>query len=433
MSTEPMRRTRRGPQESSAARRSRSAGEAPWSSAPAPAAVQAPPAPLAWGSPAEYLRMAMGRSPIVFLLGALLFVESPMPGIAMNLPVSETVMGVLLAGSLLRSGRLRAAAVPVVMVLLAAAYVWLLAVSITSDVEWTRRMVRIGMLFGFALMLATGRVPLRPLIFGMGVGLVINAVLFFAGLAPDNYQGALSGYILDKNVAGFVYAVVPLLVVAFIRHPWARVLILLLGLVLVFETGSRTGLAAMILGTAWMALGGRGGPVLRAAVLTAFYFVFIWAEENLASLDVFGDRTGTDWFRGRIDDAAWAKTQQAMPWGEGAGQAFVLLPPEQQPFFFHNSYWALIVEGGLPLLVLMLAALAIGGFGLGAAGRRTWATTAAQASVLVILLVSFRLGEVFLTVYSMVALGGAMALWELERRRMAQERAHARSTGASAE
>ena len=69
MSTEPMRRTRRGPQESSAARRSRSAGEAPWSSAPAPAAVQAPPAPLAWGSPAEYLRMAMGRSPIVFLLG----------------------------------------------------------------------------------------------------------------------------------------------------------------------------------------------------------------------------------------------------------------------------------------------------------------------------------------------------------------------------
>ena len=30
------------------------------------------------------------------------------------------------------------------------------------------------------------------------------------------------------------------------------------------------------------------------------------------------------------------------------------------------------------------------------------------------------------------ALGGAMALWELERRRMAQERAHARSTGAAA-
>lgn len=385
---------------------------------------------LAWSSPAEYLRMAMGRSPIIVVLGALLTVESAVPGLPIAVPTSETVMGVLIAGAVLRSGRLKAAVLPLVTVLLAAAFLWMLAVTLSSGLDGTRRMVRIGMLFAFALMLATGRVPLRPLIFGMGIGLAANAVLFYAGIAPDNYQGALSGYILDKNVAGFFYAVVPLLVVPFLRRRWLQLLVLAAGFALVFQTGSRTGLAAMILALGWMALAGRGGPLLRGAVLVIFYYVFIWAEENLASLPVFGDRSGTDWFRGRIDDAAWVKTQQAMPWGEGAGQAFVLLPPDQTRFFFHNSYWALIVEGGLPLLVLLLAALALGGFGVGAPGRITAVTTTAQASVLVILLVAFRLGEVFLTVPAMVVLGGAMALWELERRRLRQERSHRQSTAA---
>lgn len=384
---------------------------------------------LAWSSPAEYFRLALGRSPLVFVLGMLLIVEDSVPALPAALPVSETVMGILIVGTLLRSGRLRPVRLPLVMALLSAAFLWLLAVSIAADVDWTRRMVRIGMLFWFALVLATGRVPLRPLVLGMGAGLLVNAVLFYAGIAPDNYGGALSGYLMDKNVAGFVYAIVPLLIVPFLPRRWQRWLCLAVGLLLVFQTGSRTGLAAMILAVAWIALGGRGGPFLRAALLAVFYVVFIWAERNLATLDVFGDRTGTDWFRERIDEAAWTKTQGAMPWGDGAGEAVVTLPPDHLPFFFHNSYWALIVEGGIPLLALVVAAFALGGFGAGAVVRTTRATTCAQASVIVVLLVAFRLGEVFLTVPAMVVLGGSMALWELERHRRRQERRHERLQG----
>lgn len=428
MSAEPMHRKRSRPH----GPRNEQRGALPWAE-PAHTDGQdsaSQPLPrLAWRSSHEYLRLVMGGSPLLMILGALLVVESVVPGIPIAVPVSESVVGLLLVGAMLRSGRLRSAALPVVVVLLGVSYLWLLGVSIAADVDWTRRMVRLGMLFLFAVMVATGRLPLRPLVLGMWGGLLINAVLFFAGIAPDYYEGNLSGYLLDKNVAGFVYAVVPLLVLPFLSRNWLKAATMLLGLALVFQTGSRTGLAAMILALAWVALGGRGSKLTRAGVLTAFYFVFIWAEENLASLEVFGDRSGTDWFRGRIDESSWAKVQAALPWGDGAGEAFVLLPPEEAPFFFHNSYWALLVEGGIPLLVLVVAAFAVGGFGIGGGMRATPAVGAGQAAVIVIFLVSFRLGEVFFTVPSMLVLGAAMALWETERRRLRQERRHLAAIG----
>ena len=56
----------------------------------------------------------------------------------------------------------------------------------------------------------------------MAVGLLGNAVLFFAGVAPARTGRCITGFLLDKNQAGLAYAVVGVLLLGLTTNAGAR-------------------------------------------------------------------------------------------------------------------------------------------------------------------------------------------------------------------
>lgn len=153
-----------------------------------------------------------------------------------------------------------------------------------------------------------------------------------------------------------------------------KVTYLVLGFGLTFLTGSRTSLAAF-----------------------------------LEDLEIFGDRTGTDWFRERIHEASWAKTQAAPWYGEGLSMAYVDL--DNVSMFFHKSYWGLITEGGYFFMIVVVGAYVfIGLRPLATAAERTPTRLAIEAATVVIFVVSLQIGEAFITLAGAIVIACGLLL-----------------------
>ncbi|NHA67525.1 O-antigen ligase family protein [Phycicoccus flavus] len=288
--------------------------------------------------------------------------------------------------------------------------VYAVAVSIaspdTSLNGWPRRLSRLLLVLLLFVVLAQGRIHYPSLVRGMGLGLVANAVLFEVGLAPRPYGDYLSGFLLDKNVAGLVCAVVGLLLAGLARTPPRAALVLGVTVVLLWLTGSRTSLAALGCGIAWLWLRPRLGVLGRIVLVAALAFVVEFVEANYARIGVFAGRFGSDQLRERIDDASYEKVRET-PWtGSGLGEAYVRV--DGDTFFFHNSYWAAFVEGGWVLVVAYAAVTLLVGVGLLRAGRTTRPWAAAEAANLAVLVCALRLGEVFGTTVAMTALAAGV-------------------------
>ena len=153
-----------------------------------------------------------------------------------------------------------------------------------------------------------------------------------------------------------------------------------------------------------------------------------WAEENLADLGIFGDRTGTDWFRAEIQQASAEKVADTSFFGQGLSTAFVDL--DHVSMFFHNSYLGLLVEGGWPFLVVVVGAylwLCLRPF---ARTHRSPSRVAVEAAALIILVASLQLGEVFITIFGAIVLGCGLLLsaqeGEEDHGAPAKDRAHRR-------
>ena len=354
------------------------------------------------------------------LLGAFLIADGvALPGIPMNLPLPEIIMIGLIALSLVGQSRYRQAPFAFLVPLAVVAVGSMVIASEMHDVDWTRRVTRIVLLIIFVTCLAWGRLSARSIVLGMAGGLVVNAGLFYLGIAPDTYGGVLTGFTGDKNVAGLMHAIIPLLVVPFVKRQWMVPTVLLLGFGLLFLTGSRTSLTAFGLAVLWMAVTPRRGPVIRGAVLGLYFWVFTWLEDNFARAFVFEDRDGTDHLRARIDEASRVKTDEALPWGLGASESTVLLQGEQQ-FFYHDSYLALATEGGWILVIAIVAIYVMIAFRPFSRLRRTPAIIACESATVAILFCALKLGEVFITIVGALALGTTLAVRSMEKRRLEQ-------------
>lgn len=288
---------------------------------------------------------------------------------------------------------------------------YLVLVSVSSpDLSlsgWPKRALRIALVLVFLLALLQGRIHLPSVVRGMALGLVGNAALFVAGVAPNTYDGYLSGFLLDKNQAGLAYAVVGLLLCGLQTSRGRQALVLVATLGLVWETGSRTSLAALACGTAWFALRPRlgvGGRLLLGAGLALAVDV---VESSFARVGVFADRDGSDAFRARIDAAARAKLATSPPQGSGLGEAYVDLPP--RTYFFHNSYWTALLEGGWVLVGAYVLVTVVLGVGLlrSTPTPGPWAS-AAEAANVAVLVCALRLGEVFGTTVAVTALAAGL-------------------------
>lgn len=348
-----------------------------------------------------------------FVLGVVVLYAWAPPGVPGFLSLGLVGVAGLLGLALLRPGGIRLGGpggalgwlAPVLVLLVG----YLVLVSISSPDDslsgWPRRALRLTMVLALLVALVSGRLHWPSLVRGAAVGLLANAALFFAGIAPAPYGEYLSGFLLDKNQAGLAYAVVTLLYLGLVDERRRQVAVVLLGAALVWTTGSRTSIAALACGLVWVVLRPRLGPAARVALVVALGVGVQVVENNFARAGVFASRDGSDAFRARIDEASQAKLALSPPQGLGLGESFVWIGDRQ--YLFHNSYWAALVEGGWVLLAayLVLVAVAVGVWRRGPVPH-LWAS--AEAANLAILVCALRLGEVFGATAATLALAGGL-------------------------
>ncbi|MGB4137889.1 MAG: O-antigen ligase family protein [Microbacterium sp.] len=343
------------------------------------------------------------------LIGMLLVYRMAVPGIPVPIP-QLAAMALICVAVFRRPTRSFGTAwwYPLVM---PALLLFLVVETWANDIDPMRRAASFAVLMLFAGFLASGRIDIGSVLKGLGVALVLNTVLFYARVAPDAYLGKLTGYLQDKNAAALIYAAGAILIAMVSRRVWVRLLVLAAGGVAVVLTDSRTTMAAYgvalvyLLVSTWMQRG------FQLVTLLVGVLAFLWADDNLTKLgDYAFDRKGSDAFRMRIDFASSLKAQAAPWYGSGLGEATVDL--DSGTWFFHNSYQALIVEGGTVLFVVTIAAYAIVGLGLSDRGfvdAMRFDARAVTAATLVVFLCAVRLGEVFFAPIGFLVLGVGLA------------------------
>lgn len=315
-----------------------------------------------------------------------------------SFPPSSMILLLYVIFRLLSPARYTIRIIPAILAGFLLAFLYIFSVStFIYDISLAvsgQRLIRIFSVLLLALLIADQRINLRSLIFGLSAGLIFNAVAFYAGIAPAPYGEYLTGWIADKNVAGLYYAVVPLIVFAVFTKRWQRISVLLIALPLLWETGSRTSIGAFLIAILWILLAGRLNLITKFLLGGFVIWLFEWAQENLADSELFGDRSGTDWFREQIDNASLLKVQSTPWYGQGLGQASVEVEGKGEQYF-HNSFWTMYVEGGWPWLIFVLGVTIIVVFII--KQPHTPRQIGAEAATVVLLMCSWRLGEVILT------------------------------------
>ena len=339
-----------------------------------------------------------------FVLGALLVLN--------NYTIGPAPFGVVLSALIIVVAAFRRPAMHVrwgsVLYLLGLAlFGYLILVSIQQGQPWAQRSFRFFLILTVAAVIAQRRIDPLSFFAGAAISPLLNAVAFYAGLAPNEYPPFLSGFYTDKNVAGLYYALIGILGLLAIPRRWA-VCWLALSSALLFLTGSRTSMMAFALAVAWLLLRNRVGMTFRLTLAAAGVWLIIFIETQFARIGVFADRVGTDWYREQIDAATEVKVGYTPPTGLGLNQGYVVLEGGRQAYM-HDSYAQAFVEGGYPFLYATI--LAFGVLALGIFSRRVTVPRPlliAEAATVVILVCGWKLGEVFMTTGAFIVLGLAI-------------------------
>ncbi|MGK2310406.1 zinc ABC transporter permease [Cutibacterium sp. V970] len=284
--------------------------------------------------------------------------------------------------------------------------VWVAAVSIHQGGPWTQRCLRWLLLVLFSVCIAQGRVLWRSLVAGYAFGLIfINIPANYTSLRSSGYEGYLVGFLADKNVAGMVYSIIGILALIVVRSTRMRVGVMIAFGIALFYTGSRTSMMAFVAGCVWVFIRNRLDLFFRIVVAIGGWLAIRYVEENFAQAGIFSDRRGTDWFRNIIDVATTEKIA-ASPWyGNGLGTAWVMVTDDRQ-MWFHDSYAALRVEGGIPLLVAVVGFFVFVVWGLADQRNKVFDEwCGVEGAAIVILVCAWKLGEVFFAAPAFIVIG----------------------------
>lgn len=339
------------------------------------------------------------RIPELVLFFGLIF-EGSMFGLP--LPFNQVVMVGIILLAITRRPQVELGRLQLLVPLLVIGLFYVGMISMFADpsefaFDWKRRLIRLGLTAVLLMVLATWRIDFRSGLAGLGVGMLFNAFAFYSGFAPDYYGGYLSGFFEDKNVAGMAYAVFGVLMLAVVECRWARVLLVLVIGVLVWETGSRTSIAALAAGVGWIVLAPKLSVLGRWLLGIAIVIGVSQVAEDYSQIGVFSDREGSDLLRSRIDAASEVKAHDAGFFGSGLGEAYVVFDDDPGGvWLFHNSYWTALVEGGWPWLLVILGVTVV--FALRPFTRDlSLQEIVAQAATVTTLICAWRLGEVLFT------------------------------------
>ncbi|HET7821214.1 MAG TPA: hypothetical protein VFL10_06780 [Ornithinibacter sp.] len=377
----------------------------PTTDAVAPA-DEAPAAPVVPDLGAEPTRFAD------FVLGAVALFAVPIPRAPGGFLVGQVALAGLIALSITRRPSRSLAGLKWLPWAAVAMLGYLVLISISgpdlSLFGWPKRALRLALVLTALLVVVTGRIHYPSVVRGMAVGLLGNAVLFYAGVAPAPYGRLLSGFLLDKNQAGLAYTVVGVLLLGLTSDRRRQVAVVIATSGLVWATGSRTSMAALACALVWFALRPRMNVAWRLVLASGLAVALPFVQEKYGQAGEFADRVGTDWFRARIDAASSAKLDQA-PWqGQGLGEAWVNLP-DGATYFFHNSYWALLIEGGwVYLLAVLVLTVWFCMRPLRAGPPPSLVARSGEAANLAVLICALRLGEVFGATTASIAIAAGL-------------------------
>ncbi|MBK5237604.1 MAG: O-antigen ligase family protein [Actinomycetales bacterium] len=339
---------------------------------------------------------------------ALFVVRIPLPGLLATFPLGDLAAVLLVVIALLRPTKESRPIPAWYVVFFALLMLFLIMSSTANEVDWAKRCIKIVTLAALAALIASGRVDLISGLRGLSLALLINIPLFFLGLTPDFYGGALTGYIGDKNIAGFYYTVVPILLLAFTDRAWQRWAIISLSFGAVTLTGSRSSIAAYGFALLWLLFSRRLNTLGKIVLGAILFFVYQFINDNFAQIGEFTSRVGSDLLRLRIDEASQAKVDMAPWYGLGLGQSQVQL--QGSTWFFHNSYLALIVEGGLVVAIAIVGLYAVVGLQLFQPKIQSFHARVIEAATVAVFLCALRLGEVFFTLPGFLVIGMGLLL-----------------------
>lgn len=390
------------------------------------------------GEAATKALLAVGRLRVLeVIVGFGLIFEIAVPGLPVAIPVSQVVLTAAIVLAISRQPDLSLGNSQWVVPVLVLGLVYVGVLSMFADPsefasDLTRRLIRLALTMVFLVVVASGRLQLRSVIAGFGIGLAVNAAAFYAGLAPDTYDGVLSGFFSDKNVAGLGYAVGGILLTYLFTRPSSRCAVYAAVLIPVLLTESRTAISAYLAAGAWLVLAPRFGAIGRVVLVALTALAVRTASEDYSQVGIFSDRVGSDLLRARIDAASELKVDRAGFWGSGLGEAYVQFDGEDRAWYFHNSYWSALVEGGWPWLgVLMVVTVLFAARPL----RRVLSSdqVVAQAAVICVLVCAWRLGEVLGTsTWALAVAFGLAAFASRPRERPGDERGVAHQGAADA-
>lgn len=342
------------------------------------------------------------------LFGALTMFRT-LPGFPGGVPAND-VFGIIFIGVLMTRRPTRtlgkAELLPGLCLLLG---VYLVLVSMANDVPWLRRLVHLTVIASLAFLVGQGRASIPSLLRGACTALVLNAVLFYAGLAPDSYGGVLTGYLADKNLAALVIGLIGTITAGFVRRSYVLPIMALTSGG-VWLTGSRTTLAALLVAWLWVLLRPKMTFLsFRLAFGAAAIGLVTTLENSFSQVGVFANRAGSDLLRERINEAVASKLSTTPWYGGGLGTATVEV--QDSTWFFHNSYNGLQQEGGWPFLIVIVAVVVW--LGLRPARRQIddLGELFVEAGTIVLLICAWKLGEVFLATTTYVLLGSALYLY----------------------
>lgn len=353
-----------------------------------------------------------------FVLFGLLMAGGGLPISMLGpIPVGHLILGLICAYGVFQRptrdfGKFQLIVPALVLALFYVGMVSLFADPSAFAAEWQERLLRMSAVTVMMLFLASGRLELRSALLGCFVVLVVNVPLFYAGLVPDTYGGYLTGLIGDKNAAGLAYAVVGLLALMAVRSRGAVATIVAFSLAATWLTGSRTSIAAFSAGVAWIVLAPRLPMVGKWVLGAVIAFTVNLLAEDYSQIGVFSDREGSDLLRQRIDAASLERVEGTGFFGQGLGEAYVVL--DDRTWFFHNSYWSALVEGGWPW-VLFLVAVSVLVMVRPFKGQVPSRQYLAQGAGVAVLICATRLGEVLYTNVWGIAVGAALFLLSAKR------------------
>jgi hypothetical protein len=353
---------------------------------------------------------AWARSRVLAMLALVPIVT---PGItiqALRLPVADVACAVVLVLALFHR-RESGEKLPIEPLVLTAAVLGAVAVSALLDhppaAAAMRRVAHIALFSLLVLAIGGGRVRPGDMARAVRLGMAVGLLSGMAGLAGveifDKYPHRLSGLFGDPNVAAFSAIALGLVALHFLDTSSSRAALLGMMATIVVLSQSRTGIAALFLAFAWLFFLHRMPRTLSAAVVIGAVVLALSAPASIRTFGPFQDRTQSDQLRSAITAQETQAVRQHYPTGEGPGTATVEISNGEQ-FYFHNSYFAMLSEFGLLVLIpyfLLLVPTALLLF-----GSRPRAP-ALEAALLGVLVAALSLGEVFFALQTALVIGAA--------------------------